>query len=844
MAKTISELDDSKVILHPYINSLQKLAVYDLRDWLYIVGTNNDQTSFRLLRISRLSAKDLEIKDDGLEYTSHEIQTIISKDNKGGKGATRSVSAFGIAGFIRFMEGYYMILITKRRPVAFVGLHYIYKIEETSMFYIPCEAIRVSHSDEPRYLKMFQSVDLSSNFYFSYSYDITNTLQVNMAVPRDSIAPWLQNGPKKKFWDFTIRGEPNRKFVWNEHLTSMVEKKLHCDWIIHITHGFVGQSVLSIFGRPVNITLIARRSNKYAGTRFLKRGANFDGDVANEVETEQIVEDMGVSSWLVCPRISSFVQIRGSIPGHWSQDITKIVAKPAISYDLADPFVQTPGRHFRGLIERYGTPIVVLNLVKQREKKKHESTLSEQFVSDIKYLNQFLAPPHNIIYMPFDMARKNKGSKANVLGKLARLAEFAISKTGVYLCAKDTEKIQTGLIRVNCVDCLDRTNTAQFALGKYALALQLNKLGLYGEDQLDFDCDCTRLLEVLYEDHGDTLALQYGGSQLVHRIKTYRKTAPWTSQGNDIMQTLSRYYSNTFSDAEKQHAMNLFLGLFKPYESDVPIWETTSDFYLHNPSFLKIPRLLRERLPLTQWWGEEDVEHLSLAVRKRRAAVSEWNELSPIDAYSDFHRPHEYTYLSNTFTFNMCHTIRDFAPPNVSDLSPFTVRSGRRREEVKGGRSSQYGHSSTSSNTSSDSSFQESDEEEIRTECSSPAKQSAADAPLVPWKAAPPLVELHRPSPQDILLYKRYVVVGKQATHTKGKYIEIAKLLMKTNKGKQDSRQTDVPKVSPSSMDIYEKYVNKRYDSLGSCITSEQVEKYARYRNNELFTYPAMAWDY
>lgn len=64
------------------------------------------------------------------------------------------------------MEGYYMILITKRRPVAAIGLHYVYKIEETAMFYIPCEAIRVSHADEHRYLKMFQSVDLSSNFYF------------------------------------------------------------------------------------------------------------------------------------------------------------------------------------------------------------------------------------------------------------------------------------------------------------------------------------------------------------------------------------------------------------------------------------------------------------------------------------------------------------------------------------------------------------------------------------------------------------------------------------------------------------------------------------------------------
>jgi hypothetical protein len=35
-------------------------------------------------------------------------------------------------------------------------------------------------------------------------------------------------------------------------------------------------------------------------------------------------------------------------------------------------------------------------------------------------------------------------------------------------------RLQTGLIRVNCVDCLDRTNTAQFALGKCALEMQVS----------------------------------------------------------------------------------------------------------------------------------------------------------------------------------------------------------------------------------------------------------------------------------------------------------------------------------------------------------------------------------
>ena len=75
---------------------------------------------------------------------------------------------------------------------------------------------------------------------------------------------------------------------------------------------------------------------------------------------------------------------------------------------------------------------------------------------------------------------------------------------------------------------------------------------------VDFDTDAVRMLEDMYEDHGDTLALQYGGSQLVHRIKTYRHLAPWTSQGNDIMQTLSRYYSNTFSGIIN-HPLNSFM---------------------------------------------------------------------------------------------------------------------------------------------------------------------------------------------------------------------------------------------------------------------------------------------
>ena len=93
----------------------------------------------------------------------------------------------------------------------------------------------------------------------------------------------------------------------------------------------------------------------------------------------------------------------------------------------------------------------------------------------------------------------------------------------------------------------DRLNETFLFCCKTPLVLvrQLFALGAIPSPRLEFDTDCMSILEDMFEDHGDMLALQYGGSQLVHRIRTYRKTAHWGSQGNDIVQTMQRYYSNT-----------------------------------------------------------------------------------------------------------------------------------------------------------------------------------------------------------------------------------------------------------------------------------------------------------
>jgi hypothetical protein len=56
---------------------------------------------------------------------------------------------------------------------------------------------------------------------------------------------------------------------------------------------------VQVFGRQLTMTLVARRSRHFAGTRYRKRGISAQGFVANEVETEQIV-DAGVWWWRLC----------------------------------------------------------------------------------------------------------------------------------------------------------------------------------------------------------------------------------------------------------------------------------------------------------------------------------------------------------------------------------------------------------------------------------------------------------------------------------------------------------------------------------------------------------------
>ena len=138
----------------------------------------------------------------------------------------------------------------------------------------------------------------------------------------------------------------------------------------------------SVFGRIITLTLIARRSRYFAGTRYRKRGLNDKGHTANDVETEQVVH--------MNDRYTSHVQVRASIPLFWSQESSPVIARPQIQVHRIDPLHLATRLHFEDLFHRYGSPILVVNLVKQKEVRPRESKIGMPFGQSVEFINQFL----------------------------------------------------------------------------------------------------------------------------------------------------------------------------------------------------------------------------------------------------------------------------------------------------------------------------------------------------------------------------------------------------------------------------------------------------------------------
>ncbi|KAH7286660.1 hypothetical protein KP509_32G016700 [Ceratopteris richardii] len=568
--------------------TLQKFALYETQSKYYLIGRDKSRSRWRVLKIDRSEPSQLYIDEDPAVYTRQDCNEFLNRlaeGNKGCGGLNFVTKAYGIVGFIKFLEPYYMIIITKRELLGNICGHSIYGISESQLITVPHPSVLTSTSSsksENRYKRLFNSIDLSRNFFYSHTYRIMWTLQRNVIATKMETIPY------------------DDMFVWNSFLTRKFRAQIRGDlWTVAIVHGYFKQLKLECENRKFTIILVARRSRHYAGTRYLKRGVNEKGRVANDVETEQLVAEEETG------QITSIVQHRGSIPLYWSQDTSVLSLKPDIKLHRNDPSYSATGLHFQNLAARYGNPIVVLNLVKTVEKRPRETILCREYANAVAYLNHHLPKGDRIKFIQLDFHLFLKRKSHNMLEVLESIASEVLELVGFYFsgnisengsvseCAlngskdlvKDQQPVkrmfQHGVLRTNCIDCLDRTNVAQYAFGLATLGRQMQILGCGSSFQPCWNSSLAIKMMEIYENMGDVLALQYGGSTAHNKVFS-KWQGKWdaTIQSQEFFRSLVRHYNNALLDGEKQDAINIFLGHFRPDKNKPALWQLDSDNHL------------------------------------------------------------------------------------------------------------------------------------------------------------------------------------------------------------------------------------------------------------------------
>ena len=138
--------------------------------------------------------------------------------------------------------------------------------------------------------------------------------------------------------------------------------------------------------------------------------------------------------------------------------------------------------------------------------------------------------------------------------------------------AHEMSQTQSGVIRTNCIDCLDRTNVVQSMLARLTLLEQLAALGVLPPPSAEESTE-NRLgglasaapaladsLQILWADHADQCSLQYSGSPALK--SDFTRTGKRTLRGilNDGYHAATRYIANNFLDGVRQDAYDLLLG--------------------------------------------------------------------------------------------------------------------------------------------------------------------------------------------------------------------------------------------------------------------------------------------
>ncbi|KAM0756279.1 hypothetical protein T439DRAFT_25285 [Meredithblackwellia eburnea MCA 4105] len=334
-------------------------------------------------------------------------------------------------------------------------------------------------------------------------------------------------------------------------------------FVIPLIQGFFGQKAVEVNGEDALLTIISRLCPNRSGTRLKRRGIDDKGEVANCAETETIIRTVD--------EVFSFVQIRGSAPFYWKEKLNP----SRVNVDIAplEKSLYSFQTHFYHLFDTYRV-VHCLNLMRDTPPMKTlagEDDLCNMYLDLVNAANEEEEEfGTKLGWQGFDVVyvEETCGGVQGVPEKLKEAVYPIVKKFGATIVSVhsddgclDLDNIiqrQEGIFRVNCRDCLDRTNMVKQLNSSFAVDEWLASKGL-----APMSIGQAGLLQAhreLYAKSGDTLSIIYTGAGALFSIFT--ETGVQTSR--DLIlnaeKSAKRIYCSKVTDIPKQEAINELTG--------------------------------------------------------------------------------------------------------------------------------------------------------------------------------------------------------------------------------------------------------------------------------------------
>ncbi|CAD8146641.1 unnamed protein product [Paramecium pentaurelia] len=462
-----------------------------------------------------------------IDYTTGKILEQQQATLIEGEVSLEEIQASSILGIYQGQLQKYLIVCKKCELVAQVLKQKYYRIQSVGFIGFQIVLDKKMHYDEYGQIQSIKDY-LSNHFYFS--------LNGNPAQP-------LQNCYKNNYRDFS-------EFLWNNHLTNKFQDyDIQPQWYCKMIQGYVGQFQSKLGNEQIKYILISRKCRYQSGTRFHHRGINDDGYVANYVATEFII--------MVKNFCLSHVIYRGSVPTFWKQK--GITGKVKITRnELLCEHAYL--KHFNDLQECYKN-ISCINLMGENTS---ENILNESFQSLVQK-NKIDGVKLNRI----DFHKICKNEKFKSIDNCIRGSDeesilfdcFAINT----LNQQQIISMQQGAYRVNCLDCLDRTNAYQSRLCLRITDLILTKYQVNHDLDLLFMIEDTKACEflnqyrVIWAENGDAISQLYCGTNAT--TSEFTKKGKTTFKGfiTHNFASIGRLFNQTFIDSTKNQIIESYL---------------------------------------------------------------------------------------------------------------------------------------------------------------------------------------------------------------------------------------------------------------------------------------------